>query len=122
MAMATFATLAGFGLAVYLFVIGIMMLRDSPRGRRLHQIYACLELVLILMSVWAAWWLTDSFTGALAASGTSPVATFGIGKVVSMMVLVPHVAVAVLGGCYAIALLITLQSAGVKDFYRTSEM
>ena len=30
-------------------VIGILVLRDSPRGRRLHQVYACLALGVIML-------------------------------------------------------------------------
>jgi hypothetical protein len=120
MALAVLSVVAGIGLAVYLFVIGIMVLRDSLRGRRLHQIYAGLALVLIVMETSAAWWLASSFSDELAKSGSNPFTAVTLGRGISLMVLLPHGIVAVLGCIYPIVLLILLQTAGVKAYYRNS--
>jgi hypothetical protein len=121
MALAVVAALAGLGLAIYLFVIGIMVLRDSPRGRRLHQVYACLALIVIVVGTGAAWWLTSSFTSAFnSISGSNPLTMGTMTTLISTMVMAPHSIVAVMGCIYPIALLITMQTAGVKAYYRTS--
>jgi hypothetical protein len=121
MALAVVAALAGLGLAIYLFVIGIMVLRDSPRGRRLHQVYACLALTVIVIGTGAAWWLTSSFTDSFnSVSGSNPLTMGTMSTVVSAMVMMPHSVVAAMGCIYPIALLITMQSRGVKEYYRTS--
>jgi hypothetical protein len=122
MALTVVAALAGLGLAIYLFVIGIMVLRDSPRGRRLHQVYAGLALAVIVVGTGAAWWLTDSYaTSFNSVSGSNPL-TMSTMNFVSAMVMMPHTVVAVMGCIYPIALLITMQTRGVKEFYRASVM
>ena len=106
MALAVVAALAGLGLAIYLFVIGIMVLRDSPRGRRLHQIYACLAVAVIVLGTGAAWWLTTSFSTAFnSVAGSNPLTMGTMTTLVSTMVMVPHSIVAVMGCIYPIALL-----------------
>jgi hypothetical protein len=121
MALTVVAALAGLGLAIYLFVIGIMVLRDSPRGRRLHQVYAGLALAVIVVGTGAAWWLTHSFTTSFnSVSGSNPMTLGTMTTVVSAMVMMPHSVVAIIGCIYPIALLIAMQTRGVKEFYRTS--
>jgi len=121
MALAVVGAVAGLGLAIYLFVIGVMVLRESPRARRLHQVYACLALVVIVVGTTAAWWLSSDFTTALnSGSSANPIASNVMSKVVSTMILGPHFVVGVLGCIYPIVLLITLQTARVKEYYRSS--
>jgi hypothetical protein len=121
MALATVAALAGIGLAIYLFVIGIMVLRGSARGRGLHQVYAGLALAVIVLGTAAAWWLTSNFTTSFnAAAGTNPLARGTMVTLVSTVVMMPHSVVAVMGCIYPIALLIVMQTAGVKEYYRTT--
>ncbi len=115
MALAMFATLAGFGLAVYLLVIGILTLRGSPRGRRLHLVYAALKIPVTILGAGAAWWLTTTFLEALLSTGGTNVMFqrgifAGVGTQQAVM--------AVIALIYPIALLITLQTRAVKDYYR----
>jgi hypothetical protein len=123
MALAVVGAVAGLGLAIYLFVIGVMVLRESPRGRRLHQVYACLALVVIVAGTTAAWWLSSDFTTALnsgSSASANPIASNVMSKIVSTAILGPHLVVGVLGCVYPMVLLITLQTARVKEYYRSS--
>ena len=54
----------GMGLALYLLVCGILVLRESPRGRRLHLIYAVLKIPVAIAGALAVWWLTSDFIAA----------------------------------------------------------
>jgi hypothetical protein len=45
----------GLLLAVLLLVCGVLVLRDSPRGRRWHIIWACIKLPLALAGGFVYW-------------------------------------------------------------------
>lgn len=113
MALAGFATVASFGLAIYLLVIGILVLRESPRGRKLHLVYAMLKIPVTILGAVAGWWVTTSFFDAFmaaAGSAATPAGMFsaGIGMILGAIGLI-----------YPIALLIALQSRTVKDYYNS---
>lgn len=96
--------LLSLGLAIYLFVIGIMVLRQSPRGRRLHRIYAFAKIPLALVGGWATWRLWTSFF-----SGFGP----GFSTAWTPWI----VAITFLACLYPIALLIVLQSRTAREYY-----
>lgn len=97
--------LLSLGLAVYLFVIGILVLRQSPRGRRLHHVYAFAKIPLALVGGWATWKLWMSF---FSGFGPGSIATAWTPWIV---------AVTVLACAYPIALLIVLRSRTVREYY-----
>jgi hypothetical protein len=87
------------GLAIYLLVIGIVTLRSSPSGAKLHKIYAWLKIVLTLVGTGALAWLI------VGGGGTPAWATlWGF-----MMLLV--------GVLYPIILLSVLRMKSVRDWY-----
>jgi hypothetical protein len=117
LAVAGFATLASGLLAAYLLVAGILVLRDSPRGRKLHLIYAWIKIPLALACALSAWWLVNSYleaanSQAAAAGG----ATWMMNPLASRLG-VQETVLAVLGVIYPIALLIVMQARGVKEYY-----
>ena len=115
MALAGFATLVGTLLAVYLLVSGILVLRDSQRGRKLHLIYAWLKIPVTILGALAVWWLTTSlFESMMAQSGAAGVAA---SPAMSMGIGIQQAVMAVFGLIYPVALLIVMQTRGVKDYY-----
>ncbi|HEV2295608.1 MAG TPA: hypothetical protein VGR35_17300 [Tepidisphaeraceae bacterium] len=98
------------GLAIYLLVIGILMLRQHPRAGRLHKIYAWVKIPVAIVGgiAWVLLWTSFATLG----TGTAPAATspgFVIGCIV-----------AVLAGCaYPIAILIALRTRAVREYYAT---
>ena len=109
MGLATFAVVVGFGLAVYLFVIGIMTLNNSRHARRLHLIYAWLEIPIAVLVLAGTWWLTMSYLNG--ASTATPAAAMA-GRA--------STGAAVVGGLaliYPIALLIVLQTRTLKNYF-----
>jgi hypothetical protein len=117
MALASFSTLLGFGLAIYLLVIGILTLRGSPRGRSLHLIYAWLKIPVTILGAVAAWWLTTSFMEALMAGNSgNPMFQQGIFAGVGLQ----HAVMGAIALIYPVALLIALQTKAVKDYYSSA--
>ena len=99
---------ASLALAVYLLVCGILTLRQSPRARRLHFIYAFVKVPLaITAGLAAAGVARDLMAGmAGAAPGTTGFSLFsGITPIV-------------LGCAYPLALLVVLNTRTVRDYYR----
>lgn len=103
-------------LSIYLLVIGIMVLRQSRRGRKLHLIYAWLKLPLVVLGVIGWVMLINDFAASMsqmAPPGSGPPATsamaagfmtvLGVGAVVSL--------------AYPVALLIVLRTRRVKEYY-----
>jgi hypothetical protein len=107
-------TAASLALAVLLLVAGMMVLRQSPSGRRLHLIYALVKLPLAIAGgiglVWLATGMANTFgPGGASAAGTTPREAIGWG-----------IALAIGGAIYPIALLIALNTRGVRDYYRAA--
>jgi hypothetical protein len=114
MALAGFATIAEFGLAVFLLVIGIATLRESPRGRKFHLLYAGIKIALAVTGAAAAWWMASSYHDALLVNTSEQAADArGLATFVGVQALI-FGAVALI---YPIALLIVLQTRGVKEYY-----
>jgi hypothetical protein len=104
---------ASLALAILLLVAGIMVLRQSPTGRRLHLIYALVKLPLAIAGgigiVWLAAGMANTFNAAGGGGGASGAPPEAIGW---------GIALAVGGAIYPLALLIALNTRGVRDYYR----
>jgi len=97
----------GACLAVYLLVIGILVLRQHPRGGRLHKIYAWIKIPLAIVAgiAWVMLWASLFSGGGAAARSMTPAVITGA-------------VVAVLVGClYPVALLIALRTKSVREYY-----
>ena len=120
MALAWFATLVGGALAVYLFVIGILVLRQSPRGRKLHLAYALLKIPVAILGAAAVWWVALTYTEALVATG-GPASPLGpMSGSVADTIATQQLIFGVLYLIYPIALRILLQTRAVKEYYETA--
>ena len=99
-------------LAIYLLVIGIMVLRQSPRGRRLHFIYVFFKIPLAIAGPIAFLWMFSGFLASFAFSpgGSSP-ATF--------VYIIWGVVLVVLGAAYPVGLLFALNARTVRDYYNS---
>jgi hypothetical protein len=118
-AMAVAGTLLGGALGVYLLIIGILVLRQSLRGRRLHLIYALLKIpVAVLAGVGLAWmWSSFIVNVATTTGGVTPPAGVTSGMTAAAMW---WAALLVLLGCaYPIFLLVALRTPTVREYYAT---
>lgn len=102
------AAAANMLLAIYLLVIGIMVVSNSPRGRRLHLIYAYLKLPLaIITAIASALMMQQLF------AGTGAGIAMNVGMSVSLIV-------NMLFACmYPIAVLIVMNTRTVRRYYMT---
>jgi hypothetical protein len=96
-------------LSIYLLIIGIFTLRQSPRGRRLHVIYALLKIPLAIACGVGWCGIIGGFYSSLHTAG-------GGGSIISVRatVLAMVTGVALL---YPIGLLITFAIPTVKQYY-----
>jgi len=101
-------------LAIYLLVVGILVLRQHPRGRMLQTIFAILKIPLaIVCAIGWLWAITDHYTtgyGAVASPGTQ----FAVAQLWMVVFLVAGLA-------YPIAVLVVMRSRTIKDYYAGSE-
>lgn len=96
-------------LAIYLLVIGILMLRQHPRGARLHKIYAWLKIPTAIVGgiAWVMLWTSIIASTAPAGSAGAVTPTIITGSVIAIVV-----------GClYPVALLIALQVKSVREYF-----
>jgi len=99
-------------LAVYLLVSGVVTLRNSPSGGKLHRIYAWIKILVTLGTATATWWMWDDFYGGIMTpTPGSPNPPFGM---VSTMMTGFGVLV---GLAYPIALLFMLRSKSAREYY-----
>lgn len=105
------------GLAIYLLVIGILTLRDSPRGGTLHWWYALLKIPLVIattaVTLWLWWGIMRSMNVATPGAGAPPMEMMGVMGVMSLMTIIP----ACLALAYPIGLILVLRSKSVRDYY-----
>jgi hypothetical protein len=87
------------GLSIYLLVIGILTLRNSPAGAKLHKVYAWLKLLLAVTGAGGLFWLI------LGSGGTAPWAW------------VSGIMVLVIGIIYPIVLLLILPTKSMREWY-----
>ena len=101
------------GLAIFLLVAGIFVLRDSIQGRRLHLIYAGIKIPLALALGSTITFVGHELIQALRASAPSP-AMFPM----RVAYIVGGVAAGV--GCvYPVVLLIVLNTRRVREYYHS---
>jgi hypothetical protein len=106
-AFAIFEDAASFGLAIYLFVAGILLLRDSPHSRKRHLRYAAIKCVLATIAAIATYLLfTEFYTAIIPNRGGAAVAA-------SVEVLI----LSLLGFVYPIALFIAMNTNSVRRHY-----
>jgi hypothetical protein len=103
------------GVAIFLMVIGILVLRDSPRGAMLHWIYVWIKIPLVLIAAGAGAWMMLGFFSSIAAMpGTAP-PPGSFASVITFM--------AVVGGllalAYPVSLIFVLRSRRVREYYNT---
>jgi hypothetical protein len=107
-------------LAIYLLVTGILTLRGSRAGGRLHLIYALIKIPLVVLGAYLWWQLESQFLGVLStvAANTTGVRPPPVTSA-SASVLSAHVTwIAILAAVYPIVLLVLLSSRTVRDYFR----
>jgi hypothetical protein len=106
------ASVLSIGLAVYLLVAGILTLRQSLKGRKLHFIYAAIKIPLAIAAIIGVYWVTTSFlmnSPMIPPQARNQAARTGAA--------IFYAALAGLGLIYPIALLIALNTRGVREYY-----
>jgi hypothetical protein len=117
--------LASAAMAIYLLVIGVIVLRDVRAGGKLHWWYVAIKIPLVIVTA-VSWWivwrdLTSSVAAFFAANplpGMPPGAAPGgalsaLGGVVAMWMTFA----ALIALVYPVALAIALSSRTVRDYY-----
>lgn len=96
-------------LAVYLLVCGILTLRQSTRGRRLHLIYAIAKIPLSVAAGVASAWVMRDMVSSFGGGAAAPTVGFALFTG----------AFPILLGCaYPVALLIALNLRSVREYYQ----
>ncbi|HET6248222.1 MAG TPA: hypothetical protein VFE47_11035 [Tepidisphaeraceae bacterium] len=105
-------SLLSVGLAVLLLIAAILVMRNSPTGRRLHLIYAILKIPLAIAGAFALGSLLSQFYGSIGAAmpGAGGTTLQAVGAAAGAII-------SGLGLIYPIALLIALNTPGVRAFY-----
>jgi hypothetical protein len=98
---------ASFALAIYLFVAGILLLRDSPHSRKRHLCYAMIKCPLATIAVIATYVLFREFFSAM---GTTPGGSIGIASMEAVFF-------GFMGFAYPVALFITMNTTGIRNYY-----
>ncbi len=104
-------------LSIYLLVIGILTLRQTPRGRALHLIFALLKIPLAVLCGVAWCWLIGEVMSSMPHTG----GTTGITPILPMRLFVLCL-VTVAAIIYPIALLIALQTPSIRDYYKSGSV
>ena len=120
------ASFLGALLAIYLFVIGILVLRDSRSGARLHWIYAVLKVPLVIVAAVGSHIMTSSMMSSFAASvpGAPGVGISGAGippattSIMQSMMIVTAAVTAAIYLAYPLSLMFILSTRTVRDYYR----
>jgi hypothetical protein len=108
-------SIVSLGVAIYLLVIGILVLRDSMSARKLHWIYVAIKIPLVFAAAIAAWFVWNSFGSTIVAAGTTPGAApppgmgafMALGAVFSTLI----------GLAYPVGLIFVLMSRTAKQYY-----
>ena len=109
-----------FGLAAYLLVAGILVLRGVAIGGKLHWVYAVIKIPLTLLAAVVGWWMWSGImqfgtaVRASAAAGGTVAPPPGWASGVTMVFAVLLAVVALI---YPISLLFVLRSSRVRAYY-----
>jgi hypothetical protein len=98
-------------MAIMLIVAGILILRQSAVARKLHLIYATVKIPLAIVGGIAYAAMMSQLVGGMGAAAGAA----GTSWAFSIM----GVALAVIGSLYPIALLITMNTRTVRDYYNS---
>ena len=115
--------LASAALAIYLLVIGVLVLRDVRAGRMLHWWYVAIKVPLVIVTA-LAWWVVwrdlsrsvSAFFAANPMPGMPPPAAMPFGAIGSVMAMWLTI-FAVIALAYPIALAVVLKSRTAREYY-----
>jgi hypothetical protein len=102
------AGVCNLGLAIFLSICGILVLRGSPLGRKLHLTYAVMKIPVALAEAASYMWMMSNIFTVLPNSGS-----------MSMFVFISAAVQCAFGCAYPIALLIVMNRPAVKEYYQT---
>ena len=101
-----------------LLTAGILVVRDSPRGRAWHRRWAWTRLIVgVIGSAAVAWWMSSLFTSVIAQSGSGNTASPPPAGLFTAMALVSAGVNLLVVAAYPIAVLIVLRARGVRAYY-----
>jgi len=112
------AAVLSVGIAIYLLVAGIQVMRDSPSGATLHKWYVMLKIPLVVFAAAVGLWLSTSMVSGMMASMPPGSAGANAGFQFGFMLagaLVP----AFIGLAWPTALIFLLRSKSVRGYYNT---
>jgi hypothetical protein len=103
----------GLGLAIYLLVIGVLTLRYSPDGAKLHWRYVWMKIPLVVVATAAGIWVAAGMVRSITASmppGAMPVP-------MTLMMSISTIMGALFSLAYPIGLIAVLRSRTVREYY-----
>lgn len=110
--------IASIGLAIYLFVVGILAFRSSPKNPWLLRIYACVKIVLALLAGSGIAWMAYQFASGVTQAGATATGTAAAPPSWRPFITAGCV-IAALGLLFPIGLLIALRIRTVNEYYST---
>ncbi len=99
-------------LAIFLFICGLLVLRDSPAARRMHLAWAILKLPLAVVGGVATWMMLHDM-GAAGSGGGSGAQSAGQEVFASMMTVLTVLLVC----AYPVAVLIVMNRKTAREYY-----
>jgi hypothetical protein len=102
-------------LAIYLFVVGLMVLRGSFRAPRLLRIYAWIKIPLSLLATAGIVWMMVEIFASIARSSQ-----LGTAAPAAIMGVFWGIIIAAVGLAYPIALLIVVRTRTVRDYFSST--
>ena len=114
----TLASLLSIGLAILLLVAAIQVMRQVPSGKRLHMIWAWLQMPIAiagwLLCFWMYYQLQSGVINGMTPPGTASGFAYGYGA--------SAVGAAVVACIYPIALLIVFRTRAMRAYYNVVQM
>ena len=104
------------GVAILLLVAGILVMRDSPKARRLHWIYVFVKIPLIAIAAVATAMMTVGMMSSFTPSGAG-----GGGLFPNWIGLMQALMGAAIALTYPLGLIFVLNSRSVRQFYAPPE-
>jgi hypothetical protein len=108
------------GLAIFLLIAGILVLRDSPKGARLHWVYVAIKIPLVIVAVVASWWVWSGFASSLnaaVAASVPPGAAAPPPPAFGRLMFVWAIMGGLLALAYPVGLIFALSTRTVRNYY-----
>jgi hypothetical protein len=112
--MALIDSIGSLLLAVLLLIAGIMVLRQSPRGRMLHLMWAGLKILVVAIGIVGWIWLTNDLSKSLS-QGMGAGSSVALGPMSRGLI-----ALSIIALVYPLVLLVVMNLKSIREYYATA--